>query len=366
MAFFLAALVTCVTIFLGYLGDSLPRSILSSADEAVIRLYRKTFVAQRIIPEIGRFWLYLKSLLYYCARRDPPKTQPALTRERRVEATTRFLLGFSDQQLVTGLAILVAALANRSQLTLYELQIVFCLAWFSATTHVATLQVLREYFYDNAVVRNWRILGILAFTVLICFFQVILLLAGDPQTTNGVNYGRPIQCIINGDSRRNTFDIIDLLSEGYLLFFLLVLYIPPTFALFDDPRGVPQPGFGSILYLKWWNLWLPRKLPENTLIALYQNAKLQHHIVTESRIAAESRRLSYGLSQYQNSFLSSLPTIMFSITYGISQTIFVTWIDSPNTTDDVRRMGFGQVVAIALLAIPILTGAEIYNGECFK
>lgn len=351
---------------MGYLGDSLPESILTSTDEAVIRFYRKTFIARRLTPKIGRIWLSFKSLFFRLARRDPPQPRRPLTRERRVEATTRFLLGFSDQQLVTGLAILIAALANHSELTFHELRIVFCLAWFSATTHIATLRLLREYFYDHAVVRNWRILGIFAFTVLIVFFQVVLLLAGNPQTAEGVNYGKPVQCIINGQSRRESIDIFSLFSEGYLLIFLLALYVSPTLALFVDPRKVPEPGAGSRLALKIAKLrskHLPR--PGRTNVALYQNAELQHQVVAESRAFAHSPRVSHGFTQYRSSFLSSLPTIMFSIAFGIAQTIVVTWVDSPKTTDDVRRMGFGQVVAIGLLAIPLLTGAEIYNGNVF-
>jgi len=50
---------------------------------------------------------------------------------------------------------------------------------------------------------------------------------------------------------------------------------------------------------------------------------------------------------------------MFYFTFGVAETIGVTWFDNPRTTEDAQRTGFGQVVAIAMLAIPILTGAEI-------
>lgn len=139
VAFFLAALAKFVSIILGYLGDSLLRILLSIMDDAAIRAYRKTLIARKGVPAIVRFWLSIKGLFYRCARRDPPHLQPALTRERRVEVITRFLLGFSDQKIVTGVAILRAALVNRSRLTFYELRVVFSLAWFSATTHIATL-----------------------------------------------------------------------------------------------------------------------------------------------------------------------------------------------------------------------------------
>ncbi|KAF2638691.1 hypothetical protein P280DRAFT_551295 [Massarina eburnea CBS 473.64] len=363
VAFILAAVITCITIVFAYLGDSLPGSLLSSTDEAAIHRCRKFFISRRLVPKIGRFWRSFESLLYYCVRRDLPQSRPALAREQRIEAVTRFLLGFSDQQLITGLAILIAALANRNELTLYELKIVYSLAWFSATTHIATLKVLREYFYDHAVVRNWRVLGICTFIVLMCFVHVILFLAGESEY-GGVNYGRPIQCIINGDSRRETPEVLNAFSDVYSFLFLLFLYIFPTRALYYDPREIPQPDPATrfLMSKKKPVKHLSRTLPRKSLRILYQNEELQHIIVTESRVSATSPRLfSLRFSRYQDSFLSYIPIMVFSITFGISQVVVVTWIDNPETTDDVRRMGFGQVVAIALLAIPMLTGAEIYN-----
>ena len=57
---------------------------------------------------------------------------------------------------------------------------------------------------------------------------------------------------------------------------------------------------------------------------------------------------------------------MFYFTFGVAETIGVTWLDNPRTTEDAQRTGFGQVVAIAMLAIPILTGAKIHNGKRFR
>lgn len=70
-----------------------------------------------------------------------------------------------------------------------------------------------------------------------------------------------------------------------------------------------------------------------------------------------------GFNRYIESFLYYIPTVIFSMTYGISQTVFVRWYKPPKTTDDIRRIGFGQVVALALLVIPTLAACEIYNGQ---
>jgi hypothetical protein len=58
--------------------------------------------------------------------------------------------------------------------------------------------------------------------------------------------------------------------------------------------------------------------------------------------------------------------MVFRMTYGIGQMVMVTWVKSPKTTGDMRKVGFGQVVALALLVIPMLTASEIYNGKSLK
>ncbi|KAF1995262.1 hypothetical protein P154DRAFT_393041, partial [Amniculicola lignicola CBS 123094] len=61
----------------------------------------------------------------------------------RQEALTRFILSLSDQQLVTGLGILVAAVSNQCTLSGAEFDIALSLAWFSATVHLVALDVLQ-------------------------------------------------------------------------------------------------------------------------------------------------------------------------------------------------------------------------------
>lgn len=363
MAFFFAALVTCASIFYGYLTDSLPESLFSHTDKAAILRFQRSAIDRTLLPWVGRIWRKFKYFVYRCVGRALPDPRPPIPREQRVEAVTRFALGFSDQQLVTGLAILIAALANRCQLTLYELRIVFCLAWFSATTHIATLKVLREYFYDNKVVRNWRVIGIFIFLVLLCFFQVVLILGGNEyDPSNPVNHATPTQCIIDGRTRTRSLSPIVILIGIYLLtLFLLPVYIRHTVALFRDPRKVERGGD----LISTSPFIFRRNLPSHEKNEMDENATIQQEVLTRNRGFFGPFLALGSVTQYRYSFLSYLPTIMFSLTYGISQTVVVTWDNSPDTSDDVRRMGFGQVVTLALLAIPALTASEIYNGEHF-
>jgi len=53
------------------------------------------------------------------------------------------VLAFSDQQLVTGLALLIS-IYTKGDITVYTFQVAASLAWFSSTIHLATLVVLKE------------------------------------------------------------------------------------------------------------------------------------------------------------------------------------------------------------------------------
>lgn len=75
----------------------------------------------------------------------------------RKEAISRFILALSDTQLVTGLAILSAGVLVRRGIKIYELHIVLAQAWLSSTTHLATLDALRNDLRCYGIVRDIRV-----------------------------------------------------------------------------------------------------------------------------------------------------------------------------------------------------------------
>ena len=87
------------------------------------------------------------------------------------------ILMFSDQKLVTGIAILTSGYVQLSNnISIYHWQVIIDLAWFSSLTHLATLTVLRQHFRENAAARIWRSV----FMVLLLFMLLLALLStGD-------------------------------------------------------------------------------------------------------------------------------------------------------------------------------------------
>ena len=86
----------------------------------------------------------------------------------------RIVLSLSDQQLLTGLAMVIAGVWNHCTITTYHLALVDDLAWFSVSVHLASVDVLRRYFHSHSTLRNWRVAFMLVqllFMLLYAFWE---------------------------------------------------------------------------------------------------------------------------------------------------------------------------------------------------
>ena len=82
---------------------------------------------------------------------------PASKRDLWVPVIEKLVFTLGDQQLLTGLAMLIAAFGTYCTISVYHFTLVNDLAWFSATVHLITLRVLKDYLIQNHVQRDWRV-----------------------------------------------------------------------------------------------------------------------------------------------------------------------------------------------------------------
>ena len=78
---------------------------------------------------------------------------------------------FSDQQLITGLAIMVAGYSEafNHDLSSYHWEIVVYLAWLSSSVHLMTLSFLRSWLNENLLLRNLRLVAMFGLLALLVF-----------------------------------------------------------------------------------------------------------------------------------------------------------------------------------------------------
>jgi len=122
VAFWATAIITYIAIVWGYFHNCF-RIKQNRAD-----MFIKTFCL--------RPWYFIRR----------KKLDPALVlkqaSERNLDNFQDLMRAFSDQQLVTGLAMLVA-LFMKGNVPVYSYAMAVSMAWFSTTSHLATLFVLR-------------------------------------------------------------------------------------------------------------------------------------------------------------------------------------------------------------------------------
>lgn len=119
------------------------------------------------------------------------------------------VVSFSDQQIITGLAILINGFFQLScrGLAVYHWQIVVDLAWFSSVTHLTTLTCLRTYF------KKRHVLGLIR---TVCMVVIAGLLGCALWSTgylndfdSSVDLTFPAWCLYHSDTRREQFGEIN-------------------------------------------------------------------------------------------------------------------------------------------------------------
>ncbi len=358
----------------GYLSESLPEGYLNEIDLAFInRMHFKQTLDS------------LKSKLAGWKDKALFRTQPSprgrkLSRDERQEALTRFILALSDQQLATGFAVLIGAIANQRSLTVYDFKITFGLAWFSATTHLATLDALRDYFIVHATVREWRIYGMVLILVLLFYCRFITLIPPDDTV--------PMQClfessvtgmIVTADhttlpNPQPYFDgtPISLLATIFTLFILITGYT--TRISWSRGRSADTTlleRFAFYLINARSRIFQLRRMnakERNLLlreIKAAQQSRWKRHRLEGAGTSRGVRRAHFMylhiMSRYNEAFLSLAPQLMFMISYGFAQLVFTRWTyHNPVVVEG--GMGFGQITPICFLLIPFLAAAETYYG----
>lgn len=353
VAFFLTATVTILAVILAYFWNSLDESLMNGLDRKVISM-------------VGGKWRHLKRV--HTNLSSVAKEEPEAVREAGKQAVTQFILTLSDQQLVTGLAVLLAGVSDPKHLSGYEFTVVLSLAWFSSTTHLTTLTALRKYMDTHGLVRDARVVGMVIVLALIAF-SLWLSLAAAGSTL-------PLQCsfhsVRSGFSGSNLFE--STINHFAWVLVLLTLVLQYTLRIQDLYSQQRHPAFFPTI-LAWGisgvntgTLTLREQFAERAAeLRLQSIQKLQE--MQEDGVARGVRpsrwrtRLHQSMYQYKDSFLSTLPYVGFSFTYGLTQVVHFRWSTAPELTAASYRIGFGQIMPLLLLFLPALAAKETFYGE---
>ncbi|CZR61590.1 uncharacterized protein PAC_11487 [Phialocephala subalpina] len=351
-------LVTCGAVFLimllGYFKDTLPGDNLTWADWAFLSRWhwckacRLRFGAKSSTSTLDR----------QCIHMDP------FVDHRRRKSLEKIVLTLSDQQLVTGPAMIVAALVQHCQLSCYEFQVVSSVAYLAATTHLTTLTILRQYFRENKRARDLRAIGMSLNLVLLSYCLVI------STASYGVDGSASVQCIMSNlpSTGANAFIAIAFLAVNYAQSFAQ-LYNQNTPPLKNwlrkycctSPRG---PHLDEDGFERWYEHEIIQSISRPGSSARREFYWMRAVPLGQASLK-ERLRLSLAtfialVADYQDGFLSEIPELLMSASYGVTQVV-QSRQSRPRISNSENVVDFGQIVPLLMLLLPIMTAIDTYN-----
>lgn len=276
--------------------------------------------------------------------------RPKANNERWASALRDSVLAFSDQQTVTGIAILIAGAValnstnNDAYMDVYHYQIVTYLAWMSSNVHLSCLSFVGDSFHQNKAASVFRITGMIVLFVLLCIALVPSVHQLWSGLSDGSGWAFPARCgwVDNKRYQRNE----NFGKNRDAIWSYAILAVSYTWKLNSAFRSSHR------FFRKWI-----RGYPE------YYLEKALRHAAGRYRERGGSSRLYYMVLvscwvvfecvlDFLGSFASSLWMLTLGLVWGSMQILlprsYLIKKGGPENT-----WIFGQIVPMILLVLPL-------------
>ncbi|KAF2670267.1 hypothetical protein BT63DRAFT_233162 [Microthyrium microscopicum] len=244
------------------------------------------------------------------------------------------MLALSDQQLITGISILTAAYIRICTISSYSFQVVTASAWLSCATHLSTLTVLREYFDDHKVLRTVRVV---LMVMLFLFLGVTVVLS---QLTT-LDLANLMLCSL-GSLPSDPLMILGIVSSVTSLFVWLAYGYGRTLTEIYSPQYRES----SENWLSWF-----------VIKSLLKSSSSW----PEKKATKQSWRAAPQL--LHQSFLWEILMLLLYFSYGLMlvlSSLIPPQASATSLWQFLGVFGFGQILPLALLVLPLFTGFEAY------
>lgn len=319
IAFHISAYVTFVAVLLAYFFGIIDDELLAPVDRKVLHITSRT----------QRFF----------------RTQVALQ---------QFILTLSDNQIVTGIAILAAGFRGllKGDISVYHYQVVLYLAWLSSSVHLSAISLLRPYLTQHYGLKTWRLVGMVALLVMLLIGLVPTIssqwgianprdpLNADLVESAPTGWGVPAVCFwgrtygegVNSDA-----------PLGYAI--LIFSYVWKVLDMWEAPRK---------LYHRAFHLPI-EALMERCLSAIakrYTKRRSCCYIVA-FRLLLMAILPVLAILETMVSFSASLWLSVLGLVFGTLQIVIPREQNLASTAGQEDEWGFGQLVPLILLLQPL-------------
>ena len=320
-------------MLIAYFSDSLPDEYLEYYDKKVIL---KSTGVPRFMP-----WFQ------------------GLNRNKRITIFQDFMLAISDQQLITGFAMLVSSLVLRCQLSALDYTIATSLAWFSSTVHLLTLSVLRSYFRKHTAAFITRIIVMWTIYTLLCWASYV----PNLNSALGQYPGVPVDCLAQSlDSFDRFHTMTPLVFLGLFLMVATLKTIGPKLASSHTTSCTPNSRFRFLNLLN--GKILKHKMVFEEAWLLRSSNRRRSCLEITGKIGILHKYVKGPIYFCNGSFLGVFSATIFVFACGLANTFSLVLINCgiPTVTNS-SVASFGQLLPLILLALPHLSAIEAFFGN---
>ncbi|OJJ54307.1 hypothetical protein ASPSYDRAFT_50358 [Aspergillus sydowii CBS 593.65] len=257
----------------------------------------------------------------------------------------KLILAISDQQLVTGLAMLIGAFSQLNcGISFYHWQVATTLAWFASITHLATLPFLQEFLQRHNFLLCLRVMLMSGVAIML---SITLLRSGLPDA--------PAMCgtVANGSLAVSDWikkdGMYTILSEiillGTLITRLLRMFSRTSHLGIKAMRSARAKWQASII-------WLCKMLQARS--EWTAAAALWVPVVSLSALVSVQ-----ALLDFMRSRAWEVLWLLFSLVWGTIRLFAVRYgVQQDSDLLEESYWGFGQVIPVLLLLVPVLMFVE--------
>jgi len=316
LAFLISAYMTFAAVLIAYITGMVENELLGLVDR---RLFR------------------IRSLIQHY-----PRVQTALR---------KFVLSLSDQQIVTGIAIMAAGLRGlaKGNISTYHYQIVLYLAWLSSSVHLSAISLLTPYLSTNHGLRTWRLVGMLALLIML-LIGLVPTLSDNWGTINDfydpyhdiqpTGWGVPAVCFwgrtygagVNNDA-----------PLGYAI--LVVSYVWKFGELLISPQRLYRLAVRSPVRILM-------EIPLCAIARQYARRRQMRHLIA-FRLYLTLCLPPLAVLETLVSFSAALWLSVLGLVFGTLQIVIPRNQNLASTAELEEKWGFGQLVPLVLLIQPL-------------
>ena len=269
----------------------------------------------------------------------------------------KVLLSFSDQQMVTGFAMLTVGLVQIESITEYHFAIVSNLSILSFVVHDTTAVILQDDIVRHRMTRHWR--GVVVIGSMLITIAIQL---PDGHYYAMEDYGLPVKCIwtsMEGNYRPRSSNLWIMIMWMAILSYQLVqtlcVYFPNAFGrLMDNTVVEAATSFVMEKVLAPRDAYESRaKRPQRSVIDKCLTALTKHIAICIFVITEVLHSQAFGLQIGWMIMTNSINYI----------SILRNAASDNGRQGDEDEWGFGQAVPMFLLILPIATVVETAWGE---